>query len=88
MLTQPQAPTDLDDVIAGFRDRIRAAPMPPSVRAEALRQVARLRLVPPDGVEHYVIRGYLEAIIELPWPERVHVEQRLLDAICGSEAAS
>ena len=88
MLTHPAqspVPADLDEVIGGYRERIRTAPMPRAVRAEALRQVARLRRVPPDGVEHYVIRGYLEAVIELPWPERAGMERQLLDAMRGSE---
>jgi len=85
MRTHAPASTDLNAVIEGYRDRIRAAPMPPAVRSEAFRQVARLRLVPDDGVEHYVIRGYLEAVIELPWPERAGIEQRLLDVMSGLE---
>ena len=86
MRTQPSASTDLDDVIDAYRERIRTAPMPRSVRSEALRQLTRLRRVPADGVEHYVIRGYLEAVIELPWPERVGIERRLLQAMGEPEA--
>ena len=85
MRTQTSASTDLDEVIDAYRERIRSAPMPRSVRSEALRQLTRLRHAPADGVEHYVIRGYLEAVIELPWPERVGIERRLLDAMTGSE---
>ncbi len=84
MRTQPPASTGLDEVIDAYRERIRAAAMPRAVRAEALRQLTRLRLMPTDGVEHYVIRGYLEAVIELPWPERAGIERRLLDALSGS----
>jgi hypothetical protein len=87
MLTQPPPPAELDEVITGYHERIRSAAMPPAVRVEALRQLARLRWVPADGVEHYVIRGYLEAVIELPWPEREGMERRLLDSMRGSDGA-
>ncbi len=76
-----QRTSNLDQVIAEYRERIRLAPMPRSVRTEALRQLRRLQAAPADGFEHYVIRGYLEAVIELPWPERVEAEQRLLDTL-------
>jgi hypothetical protein len=87
MLTHQPVPTPLDDEIARYRERIRMALMPKAVREEAFRQVARLRDVPVDGVEHYVIRGYLEAVIELPWPERVGVEQRLLEDLARLEVS-
>ena len=72
---------ELQRVLAEYRERIRTARMPRTVRAEALRQLHRLTTYPIDGFEHYVIRGYLEAVIELPWPQRVEAEQRLLNTL-------
>jgi len=88
MLTQPPPSAKLDEVITGYQERIRSAPMPPAVRVEALRQLARLGRVPADGVEHYVIRGYLEAVIELPWSEREGMELQLLQSMRGSEGGT
>jgi ATP-dependent Lon protease len=70
-----------DDVCTEFEARLRRAEMPSSIRAEALRQLGRLSALPPDTFEHYLIRGYLEAVIELPWSDRMQTEERVLTAM-------
>ncbi|RIL06301.1 MAG: endopeptidase La [Proteobacteria bacterium] len=62
---------ELDD----YRAKIRHAELPAEAEAEALRQLARLERMHPDGPEAQVVRGYLEWMVELPWsvasPERL-----------------
>jgi hypothetical protein len=78
--------TQMDELLAGYRRRIKLARMPQRIRREARRQLKRLTTFPFGSFEHYMVRGYLEAIIEMPWPERVASERRLLAAMVGSEA--
>ena len=77
----------LEQLLLDYRVRIGHARMPETVRVEALRQLERLATTPAEGFEHYVIRGYLEAVVELPWPERAAAERRLLDTLLTPEAA-
>jgi ATP-dependent Lon protease len=76
--------TQMEDVLAWYRRRIKLARMPQRIRREARRQLTRLATFPFGSFEHYMVRGYLEAIIEMPWPERVASEQRLLAAVLDS----
>jgi ATP-dependent Lon protease len=85
MVIYVRSPQHRDDVCTEFQARIRSAEMPSSIRAEALRQLGRLSILPPDTFEHYLIRGYLEAVIELPWSDRMETEQRLLTAMLEEE---
>jgi ATP-dependent Lon protease len=83
--TERDDPT-MDEVLADYRKRIKLAKMPRTVRREARRQLARLSGLDEGSFEHYMVRGYLEAVIEMPWPERVAAERRLLAAVIGQEA--
>jgi ATP-dependent Lon protease len=71
----------MDEVLADYRKRIGLANMPRSIRKEARRQLARLSGLAEGSFEHFMVRGYLEAVIEMPWPERVAAERRLLAAV-------
>jgi hypothetical protein len=53
MVMHVRSPEHRDDVCSEFEARIRRAEMPSSIRAEALRQLARLSVLPPDTFEHY-----------------------------------
>jgi ATP-dependent Lon protease len=81
MVMHVRSPEHREDVCGEFEARIRGAEMPSSIRAEALRQLNRLSVLPPDTFEHHLIRGYLEAVIELPWSDRIETEQRALTAM-------
>jgi ATP-dependent Lon protease len=71
----PDAETEARDA---FEERIRRSEMPRAIRAEAIRQLSRLAVLPKDTFEHYLIRGYLEAVLELPWSDRMAAERRML----------
>jgi ATP-dependent Lon protease len=64
------------DLVAEYRRRIRRARMPRGVREEAFRHLARLTSLPAGSFDHYMVRGYLEAVIEVPWRERALAERR------------
>jgi len=50
-----------------LKQKIEKAGMPPEVRKEADRELARLQRIPPQAAEYTVARTYLEAICDLPW---------------------
>ncbi len=50
-----------------FVERIEAAGMPDDVRAEAVREVDRLRRIHTESAEYTIIRTWLETICDLPW---------------------
>jgi ATP-dependent Lon protease len=72
--------------VEDYREKLRAAGLPPEAEAEALRQLQRLERMHPDGPEAQVLRGYLDWMVELPWsvasPERIDLMQArgILDA--------
>jgi ATP-dependent Lon protease len=57
---------DVDEL----RDKLTKLQLPPAVRKEVDREMARLKRTPREGMEVQVIRTYLETIAELPWNER------------------
>jgi ATP-dependent Lon protease len=54
---------EVDDL----RQKIEEANLPPEVRKEADRELARLERISPQSPDHQVTRTYLELIAELPW---------------------
>jgi len=57
---------DVDEL----RDKLTKLQLPPAVRKEVDREMARLKRSGREGMEAQVIRTYLETIAELPWNER------------------
>jgi ATP-dependent Lon protease len=57
---------DVDEL----RDKLIKLQLPPAVRKEVDREMARLKRAGREGMEAQVIRTYLETIAELPWSER------------------
>jgi ATP-dependent Lon protease len=57
---------DVDEL----RDKLIKLQLPPAVRKEVDREMARLKRSGREGMEAQVIRTYLETIAELPWNER------------------
>jgi ATP-dependent Lon protease len=53
--------------IEELKQKIEAAQMPPDVRREADRELARLTRIPVQAPEYTVSRTYLEWLCEMPW---------------------
>lgn len=53
--------------IQTYRTRIEEIAPPEECREEALRQLARLERMHPDGPEAQVVRNYLDWVVDLPW---------------------
>ena len=58
---------DAQRQVAEIRTRIEKAQMPPEVRREADRELARLARIPVQAAEHTVARTYLEWLCDMPW---------------------
>ena len=50
-----------------LKEKIEKAQMPPEVRREADRELARLQRIPPQAAEYTVARTYLEWLCDMPW---------------------
>ena len=50
-----------------LRRRLDVAALPPEARKAADRELERLALIPPESMEHTVVRTYLEWLAALPW---------------------
>ena len=47
--------------------KVKALDMPEAVRAEALREIARLRRIQTDSAEYNIARTWLETVCDFPW---------------------
>ena len=43
--------------------------MPEEAREKALREVKKLRQIPPSSAEYTVVRNYVDCVLDLPWNE-------------------
>src|SRR5215831_12552668 len=50
-----------------LKEKIEKAQMPPEVKKEADRELARLQRIPPQAAEYTVARTYLETLCDMPW---------------------
>jgi ATP-dependent Lon protease len=50
-----------------LRRQILAAQLPPTIHDKAMKEFARLQIIPPMAPEVGIIRTYIEWLIELPW---------------------
>ncbi len=61
-------------------EKIDKAGMPPEVRAEALKELTRLRNASLNTAEQSVIRNYLDILIDLPWSKSTEDKLDLSEA--------
>jgi len=62
---EDQYAVELDEL----EEQLLTKPLPEEVKEEALRELNRLRTIPPQAAEYVVSRTYLDWIIALPWLE-------------------
>ncbi|MBN2383759.1 endopeptidase La [bacterium] len=53
-----------------FTTKIKNAKMPEDVEEEALKELKRLRQMPPQAAEYSISRTYLETMVSLPWNKK------------------
>ncbi len=53
-----------------LREKVLNAGMPPTVEAEALKQLGRLERMHPDASEASMVRTYLDWMVDLPWTKK------------------
>ncbi len=58
---------DGEEQVDELAERLAKAELPPKAKAQADRELNRLRVIPPANPEHSVIVTYLETMAELPW---------------------
>lgn len=60
---------DMDDVddMATLEKKLRAVELPEHARKAAVKELARLKKMPPHMPEHAMTRNYLELLADLPW---------------------
>jgi len=61
---------DGGDVVAEYRRKIEEAGMPPAVRTEVERELARLERTSEQNPEAGWIRNYLDWMLDMPWDKR------------------
>jgi len=52
---------------AEFEKRLDEKNMPEEAREKTLREIKKLRQIPPSSAEYTVVRNYVEWILDLPW---------------------
>ena len=64
---------EIGDSDAGLREaeelqeKLEAADLPPAAKAQAERELQRLKALPPHAPDRHLIRTYIEWMAELPW---------------------
>lgn len=64
---QKELGDDVDSDIEFLRKKLNESPINEEARSEAHKQFKRLEKIPPDSMEHTVLRNYLDWILALPW---------------------
>lgn len=55
--------------IEELTEKIKAKPLPEAVRETVMKELDRLRIMPPAAAEYTVVRTYIDWFINLPWEE-------------------
>lgn len=58
---------DPNQEVAEIEERLAKLKMPDENREKALREVKKLKQIPPSSAEYTVVRNYVDWILDLPW---------------------
>ncbi|GIY73577.1 lon protease homolog 2, peroxisomal, partial [Caerostris extrusa] len=61
---------DKEDEIAALEKKVRDTDMPDQAKKISLREIQRLKKMPPHMPDHAVTRNYIELMTELPWSKK------------------
>jgi ATP-dependent Lon protease len=64
-----EAPNEIEEL----GKRIETAGMPKEVKAKALAELNKLKLMPPMSAEATVVRNYVDTLVNVPWKERTRI---------------
>ena len=53
--------------VAELEEKLKAKNMPEENREKALKEIKKLRTIPPSSAEYTVVRNYVDWILDLPW---------------------
>lgn len=53
--------------VAELEEKLKAKNMPEENREKAMREIKKLRQIPPSSAEYTVVRNYVDWILDLPW---------------------
>jgi ATP-dependent Lon protease len=59
--------TDEQEEIEEYKEKVKSLQLPEEVNKGLLKEIERLRKMPPMMAESAVIRNYLDVVLELPW---------------------
>ncbi len=76
----PAAGSEEKNELDELEEEIRQKPMPDEVRERALRELARLRDIPPFIAEASILHNYLDWLLALPWHEYTEDQWDLKEA--------
>ena len=58
---------DPQEEVNGLEKRLKEKDMPIEAREKGLREVKKLRQIPPSSAEYTVVRNYVDWVLDLPW---------------------
>jgi len=64
-----EAPNEIEDL----NKRVEAAGMPKDVKAKALAELNKLKLMSPMSAEATVVRNYVDTLVNVPWKKRTRI---------------
>jgi ATP-dependent Lon protease len=53
--------------VAELEEKLKAKEMPEENREKAMKEIKKLRTIPPSSAEYTVVRNYVDWILDLPW---------------------
>ena len=66
--------------VAELEEQLLAKPMNEEAREKAMRELKKLKHMPPSSAEYTVVRNYVDWILDLPWDELKAIDIDLIEA--------